>query len=212
MRTTLNKELILILISLIPGLYLFLNLDIIPGTVAIHFNFQMEPDGYGNRYLPAILPLGVYLLLLFLPLIDPKRNDTISAVFFVIRLITQLLISTVSMLIYVSYTSQVKVETLFPLCVILFLIFLGNYLKKVRPNYFIGIRTPWTLESPRTWRDTHLLSSRLLFFGGLLSLPALLLFPEASSQIMLIYMCISGILPAILSFFIFRKYKKEGEL
>ena len=47
---------------------------------------------------------------------------------------------------------------------------LGNYLPNLRPNYFIGIRTPWMLESPQTWRATHRLGGRLMFFGALLLL------------------------------------------
>jgi uncharacterized membrane protein len=42
----------------------------------------------------------------------------------------------------------------------------------VRPNYFVGIRTPWTLENPETWRATHRLGGRLMFFGAILLLLA----------------------------------------
>ena len=54
--------------------------------------------------------------------------------------------------------------------VLLFFIILGNYLGNVRPNYFVGIRTPWTLENPETWRATHRLGGRLMFFGALILL------------------------------------------
>jgi uncharacterized membrane protein len=47
---------------------------------------------------------------------------------------------------------------------------LGNYLPNLRPNYFIGIRTPWTLENAETWRATHRLGGKLMFFGSLLLL------------------------------------------
>jgi uncharacterized membrane protein len=53
-------------------------------------------------------------------------------------------------------------------CTLLLLAIMGNYLGNLRPNYFAGIRTPWTLESPETWRATHRLGGRLMFFGSLL--------------------------------------------
>lgn len=49
--------------------------------------------------------------------------------------------------------------------ILLLLAVLGNYLGNLRPNYFVGIRTPWTLEDPDTWRATHRLSARLICFG-----------------------------------------------
>ena len=53
---------------------------------------------------------------------------------------------------------------------LLFFVVLGNYLGNLRPNYFIGIRTPWTLENPETWRATHRVGGRLMFFGALILL------------------------------------------
>ncbi len=57
-------------------------------------------------------------------------------------------------------------------CLLVFFVVLGNYLGNVRPNYFVGIRTPWTLENPETWRATHRLGGRLMFFGALILLVA----------------------------------------
>lgn len=54
--------------------------------------------------------------------------------------------------------------------VLVFFVILGNYLGNGRPNYFVGARTPWTLENPETWRATHRLGGRLMFFGALILL------------------------------------------
>ena len=56
---------------------------------------------------------------------------------------------------------------IFPLIGLLFA-FLGNYFKTIKPNYFIGIRTPWTLENEEVWKKTHLIGGKLWFVGGLL--------------------------------------------
>jgi len=52
-------------------------------------------------------------------------------------------------------------------CLLVFFAILGNYLGTMRPNYFVGLRTPWTLESAATWRATHRLGGQLMFFGAL---------------------------------------------
>ena len=57
-----------------------------------------------------------------------------------------------------------------PTSTLLLLAVVGNYLSTLRPNYFAGIRTPWTLESPATWRATHRLGGRLTFYGSILLL------------------------------------------
>jgi uncharacterized membrane protein len=49
---------------------------------------------------------------------------------------------------------------------ILFMI-LGNFMGNLRPNYFAGIRTPWTLDDPEIWRATHRIGARILFYGCL---------------------------------------------
>jgi uncharacterized membrane protein len=54
------------------------------------------------------------------------------------------------------------------------LILMGNFLPRVRPNYFAGIRTPWTLASESVWRRTNRLAGKLLFYGGLLCVPLVL--------------------------------------
>ena len=48
---------------------------------------------------------------------------------------------------------------------------LGNYFQTIRPNYFIGIRTPWTLENEQVWRETHQLGGKISMIGGLLMMP-----------------------------------------
>jgi uncharacterized membrane protein len=45
---------------------------------------------------------------------------------------------------------------------------LGNYFQTVRPNYFIGIRTPWTLENEQLWKKTHRMGGKLWVAGGVL--------------------------------------------
>ena len=71
-------------------------------------------------------------------------------------------------IIYSVQQSQSKPTFIFILIGLLFTI-LGNYFKTIKPNYFIGIRTPWTLENEDVWKKTHLLGGKLWFVGRITS-------------------------------------------
>ena len=63
----------------------------------------------------------------------------------------------------------VAAANLLALCLCLLFVLMGNYLSTVKLNYFVGVRTPWTLESARVWAKTHRLAGKLFFWGGLLA-------------------------------------------
>ncbi|MEC8832569.1 MAG: SdpI family protein, partial [Bacteroidota bacterium] len=90
---------------------------------------------------------------------------------------------------------------------VLFIIF-GNYFKTIKANYFIGIRTPWTLENESVWKETHKLGGKIWFAGGLLIILSSLIFNEKINII--IYMsCIAimVLVPVIYSYLLFKKLK-----
>ena len=58
--------------------------------------------------------------------------------------------------------------------------FMGNLMHNIKPNYFAGVRTPWTLEDPDTWRATHRLAGKLWFGGGIFVTIAVLVLPVES--------------------------------
>src|SRR6185436_6253303 len=83
----------------------------------------------------------------------------------------------------------------------LFLV-LGNVLGKVRPNYFLGVRTPWTLESPEVWQKTHRLAGKIMVLGALLLLLGAILLPrEASVLFPLPVVLVMALVPVIYSYF-----------
>ena len=76
---------------------------------------------------------------------------------------------------------------------------------RVRPNFFVGIRTPWTLSDDQVWRRTHRVSGRLLFAGGLVAAVLCALLPASAAfgaAIALITIALGG--PAVLSYFWWR--------
>jgi uncharacterized membrane protein len=84
--------------------------------------------------------------------------------------------------------------------------FIGNIMLNIKPNYFAGIRTPWTLESEDNWCATHRLAGKLWFAGGILITILTLLIPSKAGFV--VFMCCVGVLvliPAIYSYLYFKK-------
>ena len=162
-----------------PFLYLAAQWGKFPALVPIHWNIHGKIDGWAPKSwgLP-LLPLttaGMWCLLKFLPMIDPKvrrsegeERQRAMAVFGILRP-ALLLFFTLTFCVQIANTLGLPLPMdAFALnaCLVL-LIVIGNFSAKIRPNYFTGIRTPWTLENPETWRATHRIGGRIMVFGAL---------------------------------------------
>jgi uncharacterized membrane protein len=113
-------------------------------------------------------------------------------------------------LLNVSNTGSLKnPNMLFALIGMLFAM-LGNYLQTIRPNYFIGIRTPWTLENEQVWKNTHHLGGRLWIVGG--ALITILAFfiknNQMYSNIFGVLILLMVIVPVVFSY---SEFKKEED-
>lgn len=146
----------------------------LPETVATHWNLQGAPDGYSSRFWAvAVMPLvtlGLTGLFNVLPKVDPRRENYAKFLdsYWLIANAVLVFTGVVHGLILANglgYT--VQVDRLLPLGVGLLFAFLGNYLTRVEPNWFVGIRTPWTLSSDTVWRKTHRTAGWLFVVGGL---------------------------------------------
>lgn len=104
------------------------------------------------------MAIVVYLLLLFLPLIDPKRLNyqKFQGTYRALRIALLAFFAVVYGIVQLSIRGHGALGTaILPLALGALFIVLGNYMGKIRPNWFIGVRTPWTLSSPRVWTKTH---------------------------------------------------------
>jgi hypothetical protein len=89
---------------------------------------------------------------------------------------------------------------------------LGNYFKVIKQNYFLGIKTPWTLESEEVWKLTHILAGKLWIVGGLLIVIFSLVIPEDINFYLFITITsIITIVPIVYSYLIFKKLKKSNQ-
>jgi len=210
------RETGLIIFHLIPFIYLLIVFKNLPDVVATHFDIHGVADGFSNKttliwILAALNGFG-YILFLVIPLIDPKKFAEKSAkIYLKVRIGMSILFVSLSiLLVYMANGNPEKGIVMLALIFAALCVFLGNYFQAVKPNYFIGIRTPWTLNSDEIWRQTHLVTGKLLFYGGLLSLPVIFILPSTMSPFASVTVLVgASIFSVIYSFILFKKEKAK---
>lgn len=208
---TIRRELLLILLTAIPIAYLLFNWRFPSDQMPIHFDLNGEPNGYGSRLVFLFLPLGLYLLMLVLPFIDPKKSnyEIFSDTFFKLRIILSVFIGIIdSVIIYNVLHGIEKMGLLIPILVMLIFTLLGNYMGNIRPNYFVGIKVPWTLNNDVVWIRTHKLAGKLWFCGGLIGIAALFVFKNPT-MVMVPLLLIITIVPIVYSYIIYQKITNQ---
>ncbi len=164
----------LILIPLLAGALLWTRL---PDQMASHWNIHDLVDGHTSKFWGVVLmPLmssGMLLLFLFIPSIDPlkaniERFRPIFNLFILLILVFLGYVWTLSILWNLGFTDFRMSMALLPALGLLF-IFVGYMLSKAKRNWFIGIRTPWTLSSDRVWDETHRIGAVLFYISGVLA-------------------------------------------
>lgn len=145
----------------------------LPERMPVHWDARGNVNGYGSRvegaFLPPAVMLGIWLLLRALPRIDPRRanyakfTDTFDLL--VNSLVALLLVMHLALLAS-ALGWPISMERVAPVLIGLQFIILGNALPRARPNWWFGIRTPWTLSNDRVWMRTHRVGGYLLAAAG----------------------------------------------
>lgn len=161
-----------ILLMLVLALWMHVRLE---GDVRIpiHWNAKGEVDGYAGKaglwFIPGIAAFEL-LVLLIVPRFEPRRGKQIlhSVPYAVIVVMSMVLMLGIQVGIVVAATGREfpMVPVVCAMVGILFLV-IGNFLGKVRSNFIMGVRTPWTLSSELSWSKTHRLAGRLFALLGL---------------------------------------------
>jgi uncharacterized membrane protein len=208
MRTVLVILGVLFILSLGLGVFAY---PYLPQQVASHWNAQGQVNGYSGRLsglvlLPA-MAIGIGLLLLFIPEIDPLKANIqlfrseyngFIAVFALFLFYLHILTVAINLGLAISLN-----QLMFP--AIGFLIFyMGLLLGKAHRNYFIGIRTPWTLNSDTVWNKTHRLGSKLFEVAGAITLMGIF-FSQYAVYILLITILGAALITTVYSYFAFRQ-------
>ncbi|ADJ26985.1 protein of unknown function DUF1648 [Dehalogenimonas lykanthroporepellens BL-DC-9] len=146
-----------------------------PDSIPVHWGITGEPDRYGGKFegllLTPIMAIGLYLMLLFLPRIDPKRTNyqRFAGIYRLIRIMMVVFMAGIHGVVLAAvFGYDIDIGMTIMIMAGLLLAVLGNYFGKMKPTWFVGIRTPWTLTSDRSWDRTHRLGGRLFVILGLL--------------------------------------------
>jgi uncharacterized membrane protein len=184
MKTTFRGELPHLL--LIAAMFLggALSWAVAPDRIPVHWNVRGEVNGYGGKVeglvLLPLIALGVYLALRFLPRLDPGRANYpgFARPYGIIRFTTLLAVAVVHFSILLQVHGRpVPMERISPLLVGGLFLVLGGVLGKIRPNWFVGVRTPWTLSSKASWVKTHRVAGWLMLGCGSATIASALLLP-----------------------------------
>jgi len=204
--------LILIVAVIVLGLALSSRL---PENMAVHWNERGEADGFGSRFMGIwFLPLvtiGFSLLLLGIPAIDPLKKNIEK-----FRKEYNLFI-----LLFVIFFTYLQIITLFfnlgwqfnMLALLVpafggFFYYIGVMMEKAKRNYFIGIRTPWTLAHDDVWDETHRVGAWGFKISAILTLLGVV-FPNFAIWFMIVPLILLSLGTIVYSYFVYRKLHPE---
>lgn len=179
-RATTIVVLIMLVAATLAGLLLWNRL---PDQMASHWNVHDQVDGYMPRFsgvfMLPLITLGMLLLFLVIPSIDPLKANIAQFrgafnLFIVLIVAFMIYIYGLSLAWNLGYTGFKMSGAMLPAVGLLF-VFIGFMMRQAKRNFFIGIRTPWTLSSDTVWNETHrigavlfMISGALAFIGGFL--------------------------------------------
>ena len=209
-----NKKWILsIVLCLLPiAAYLALY-DQLPDMIPSHFNAEGAVDGYMPKdtavYLPSLLLASVQLLCLFAMNTDPKRENyarQLKELVLWICPVISILMNAVIIMFCLGV--DIHVETVAPVMVGVLFMIIGNYLPKVKQNYTMGIKIPWTLNSEDNWNKTHRFAGFIFVLSGLWMIAAAVL--RLNDMWAVIPALVCAFFPIIYSYLLYRK-ESEGK-
>lgn len=207
-----NRKLwFIFLISLIIGIVVFPKL---PESIPIQFGVTGEANSFGSRWMIFMAPVINILMIFFadgLRKIDPKAENykKFEPQYYNFMFIVALIMLGVQLLT-ISYVFGygINIARMLPIIIGLMFIFLGNIMPKFKHNYFIGIRTSWTLASEKVWYLTHRLTGKVWVIGGLVTLFSTFLPIRYIAWVFTAIFVIMVIIPIAASFYFFNKYER----
>lgn len=200
-----------LLIIIMAGVSLWAYVQL-PDQVPTHWNFSGEVDGYSSRLFvvlfgPIFLTI-IYGIFLGVAKIDP-RNENYEKFAGAHRVVANAALTFFAVIhiavIFNGLGYDVHIDWIAHTGLGLLFIILGNYMPKIKANYFMGIRTPWTLANETVWARTHRFGGKVFFIGGII-IAASAFAPSSIRVVLLIasIFCIA-IVPIVYSYAVYKK-------
>ena len=213
MNFSIKKEWPLLVILAIPVVIAVMVYPHMPERVPIHWNIHGQVNNYGSRefgtfFLP-LLNIAMYVLFLVMPKLDPKyaNYSKFGSSYLTIRYSLHLFFMLMfGVTVAASLGYPINIGRWVPAGVAVLFIVMGNIMGRVRHNYFVGFRYPWTLANEEVWRRTHQLGSKLMVVGGFLALFGVIFTQgNASFMILMIGILVPTIITTVYSYIIFKR-------
>lgn len=212
-RTTIIIALIAILAATLASALVYPRL---PEMAASHWNAAGQVDNYMPRFWAAflmpIISLGMLLLFLVIPALDPLKANIYKFrpyynAFIALIIVFMLFIHGVTLAWNLGYDQFNIGNAIIPAVGLIF-IFAGVMMAKAKRNFFIGIRTPWTLSNDTVWDETHKLGSKMFIGAGIVTILSAF-FGELSFWIMFPVIMLAALIPIVYSYFLWRRISQS---
>ena len=207
--------LILIVLGFALGVYFYPSL---PDRVPIHWNLNGEVNGYGSKFYGAfglpLMNLGIYLLFLVLPYIDPKRKnyESFKSTYQYLKYILIIFLLGMEVTTFLTATGvTANRPVLIQVFISLLFILIGNVMGRFKHNYFVGIKTPWTLANEEVWRKTHRMAGPLWVIGGIINIILAFTNKNLNGVGFIIVMVVIVLVPIIYSYIVYQKIVNDAK-
>lgn len=208
------EKVIFVMISLflVIGVYFY---PLLPEKMASHWSIEGEVDGYVSKFwglfLFTFVFAGIALLLILVPRIDPLKTNIEEFRRYYDRFI--IIFSFLFLFIYLQtifWNLGVQISPLIslPIGVGLLFFYIGVLCENAKRNWFIGIRTPWTLSSDKVWEKTHKIGGKLFRIAGLIAVLGVL-FQRYVFILIILSVIVVTAYTIVYSYFEYRKEMKQ---
>jgi len=190
----------------------------LPAQVPTHWGLDgaVEYHAKRNLWAFAVMPPVFAALFDLMPRIDPKKKnyEKFSRFYdgFCLFMTLFILICLLITLSESFHPGQISVPKVMSLLLAALFIFIGNLMPKVKSNFFMGIKNPWTLSNVDVWNKTHRLGGLLMFASGVLLLPLIfLLTSSALFAVMMALILLSVTIPSVCSYFWYKRLQSGDD-
>ncbi|MGJ7922706.1 SdpI family protein [Neobacillus sp. LXY-4] len=184
----------------------------LPAELPTHWGFNGEANGYSSKFNAMLTQVGImtllYISVAFLPKIDPRRANYkyfSSSYQMIFNSLLTLFFGLNIIVILIGLGYDIPMSSLGTIIAGAIFIVLGNVMQRVRSNFFLGIRTPWTLSNDEVWRKTHRLGGKIFFGGGVILILATFLSGAFKEAVIIGVIAVIIIAPYIYSYWLFKK-------
>lgn len=207
---------IIILTALVAGMALYPHL---PERVPTHWGLHGNVNGYSSPAaaifrFPAVMA-GLVLLFSVLPAISPRHFEVDSfrsTYLYIMVLIVAAFGYFQGIILWAAVTPYDKAIATRAIMggACLLLVLMGNVFSKVKRNFYIGVRTPWTLSNDAVWYATHRLAAKVFVTTGVLGFIFAFVLPNPMLAVLVVLP--GGMIPVVYSFVYYKRLEKQGQL